>query len=323
MQIEVTIKNYRCFPYDRPAQFTIGDGLTAFLGVNNSGKSSLLKFFYEFRSMFQSLSEPGGALLFALRGIPQAFGPASSVRDIAELFCNSNSRDLEIVLKFSPNQAAEKSALVVPTTTTISIPRSSNTFTATIEPINEDIRWNSVKIDGTNMNLVLARKPIAHISHIFYGFKFLANTMYIASFRNAINFGAAPGYYDIDVGQAFISKWDQYKSGLIIRDINAAIKLTEDIKRIFDFTSLEINATQDNRTLQIIINGKSYTLPELGSGIAQFIQVLASAAMRSPSYILIDEPELNLHAQLQLDFLTTLASYATEGTLFCTHSIGL
>ncbi len=43
----------------------------------------------------------------------------------------------------------------------------------------------------------------------------------------------------------------------------------------------------------------------------------------APAYILIDEPEMNLHPQLQLDFLTTLASYATHGVLFSTHSVGL
>jgi hypothetical protein len=38
---------------------------------------------------------------------------------------------------------------------------------------------------------------------------------------------------------------------------------------------------------------------------------------------LIDEPELNLHPRLQLDFLTALGSYASEGVWFSTHSLGL
>ncbi len=70
---------------------------------------------------------------------------------------------------------------------------------------------------------------------------------------------------------------------------------------------------------------KSYKVSELGSGLTQFFIVLASAAMRSssPSFILIDEPEINLHSSLQLDFLTRLTSYASHGILFATHSIGL
>jgi hypothetical protein len=51
--------------------------------------------------------------------------------------------------------------------------------------------------------------------------------------------------------------------------------------------------------------------------------VLANAAIKRRKYILIDEPELNLHPSLCCDFLTTLGSYASEGVLFATHSVGL
>jgi energy-coupling factor transporter ATP-binding protein EcfA2 len=72
-----------------------------------------------------------------------------------------------------------------------------------------------------------------------------------------------------------------------------------------------------------MIDGKSYKQSEIGSGLIQFILVLVNAAIRRPSYILIDEPELNLHPSLQVDFLTTLASYAEYGVLFATHNLGL
>ena len=39
--------------------------------------------------------------------------------------------------------------------------------------------------------------------------------------------------------------------------------------------------------------------------------------------MLIDEPELNLHASLQLDFLTTLARATKWSVVFATHSMGL
>jgi len=75
--------------------------------------------------------------------------------------------------------------------------------------------------------------------------------------------------------------------------------------------------------LQLMIDGKSYKQSEIGSGLIQFILVLVNAAVREPSHILIDEPELNLHPSLQVDFLTTLASYAEHGVLFATHNLGL
>ena len=48
MDAELTLKNYRCFSDESPARFSLRRGFTAFVGVNNSGKSSLLRFFYEF-----------------------------------------------------------------------------------------------------------------------------------------------------------------------------------------------------------------------------------------------------------------------------------
>src|SRR5204863_9759085 len=98
------------------------------------------------------------------------------------------------------------------------------------------------------------------------------------------------------------------KTGPIKQSGEAIYALTTDIKHIFGFNDLEINASSDERTLQIFIDGKSFKLSELGSGIAQFILVLANAALKQPqpSYILVDEPELSLHPSLQLDFLTTL-----------------
>jgi energy-coupling factor transporter ATP-binding protein EcfA2 len=130
-------------------------------------------------------------------------------------------------------------------------------------------------------------------------------------------------YYDIQVGQAFIERWRTQLEGQAKRESKAAYKLTEDIKHIFEFQDLQINPSADNKTLQIFINGSPFKLHEVGSGLTQFILVLANASIHQPSYILLDEPELNLHPSLQVDFLTTVTSYAKRGLLFCTHSIGL
>jgi putative AbiEii toxin of type IV toxin-antitoxin system len=147
--------------------------------------------------------------------------------------------------------------------------------------------------------------------------------LYIGPFRNAINIGTRDEYFDIQVGQGFVRTWRSYKTGSIRSQNEAAYRVSERIGQIFDFERFEVNPSPDDETLQVFINGKSYKLNELGSGLAQFVIVLANAAIKAPSYILIDEPELNLHPSLQVDFLTTLATYATHGVLFSTHSFGL
>jgi hypothetical protein len=54
MRIELVLKNYRCFPDSSPARLVIQDDWVAFVGVNNPGKSALLRFFYEFRPFIRA-----------------------------------------------------------------------------------------------------------------------------------------------------------------------------------------------------------------------------------------------------------------------------
>jgi predicted ATP-dependent endonuclease of OLD family len=44
-RIRLTIKNYRCFEDSHPLVIEFASDFTAFIGPNNSGKSSCLKFF--------------------------------------------------------------------------------------------------------------------------------------------------------------------------------------------------------------------------------------------------------------------------------------
>jgi len=346
MQVEITIKNYRCFSDSKPARIVLRKGFTAFVGVNNSGKSSLLKFFYEFRHLFQSLSYPtNDNFTEALRGNPQPFNFATSVLDIEEVFNNANNRNLEIQIQFQDvDLVIEENAPPILEKIVITVQRATNTYCAelfiknkkvVIFPNHVEPNFYSIGtiINEDNTILYYEDNPELNLYPLFQVSKDISEALYLGPFRNAFELVAnrdygseqliISDYFDIKAGQSFISNWRTFKSGSVRKNSEAAYRLTEDIRRIFGFKSLEINTSDDNRTLQLLINGKRYTLLELGSGLAQFILVLANAAIKQPSYILIDEPELNLHPSLQLDFLTTLGSYAGEGVLFATHNIGL
>ena len=125
------------------------------------------------------------------------------------------------------------------------------------------------------------------------------------------------------MGQPFISEWRRRQSGHIIRENRAISNLSKDIERIFEFDDLQITPSEDETTFHVLVNREPYRISDVGAGLTQFVLVLANAAVRRPNFVLIDEPELNLHPALQLDFLTTLASYTKTGVLFSTHSIGL
>ncbi|MCZ6494146.1 MAG: hypothetical protein O6941_09875 [Planctomycetota bacterium] len=320
MQIDLTLKNYRCFADTHPVTISLAPGLVSFVGVNNSGKSALLRFFYEFRNLFTRF----GAETWSdnlLTGRP-AFSYSPSVQDQAEPFTNTNSRDLRIRLDVrSETPVTESSGLPLASTLEMIIPRGTNTFTAQLMLANEPRNRESLRV---RQNILLGSDGrLADVSLVVDACKALSNTLYLPAFRNAVNAGASSDYFDMSVGEAFVAAWRIHKTGPTKRKSEATGRLTEDIRRILGFEKLEINASHDGKTIQLFINEKSYRLDEVGAGIAQFILVLANAAIKQPDYVLIDEPELNLHPSLQLDFLTTLASYAKRGILYATHSYGL
>ena len=333
--VDLTIKNYRCFPDTNPLSIQLRDDVVVLIGPNNSGKSSILKFFYEFRELFRMMDGLSGNFLNALRGRDERFGLLRDVADPAELFSNSNNRALEFEVTFRQNEtAAGDQAPETPSKIRIMVPRGPfrphdgllwqpTVFLRGKELSPQGFQFDKVA-DG-RLRVLHEQKPykIVDLNPVTAVFHDLRNSLYIGSFRNIINVTADRPYFDINVGRALVNQWDERKAAGPKLPANTAIRLTDDIGRIFGFKRLEISASANSETLQLVIDNRPYRLDEVGSGIAQFIVVLANTAMKSPSYILIDEPEMSLHPQLHLDFLTTLASYTQRGTLFATHSIGV
>ena len=323
MDVQVTLKNYRGFVDEKPATISMARGMTALVGPNNAGKSSFLKFFHEFRDLFRKLSHP---LQFqsSLQG-GRSFFNTASLYELPEVFNNGNVRDMTVQLGVATqNLEGVPENVSISNRLTISIPRPNNSYTVTFESAEtgEQEPNNSIQVDDDGTIRRGVTRPI-FVGHWLAQLSLLADTVYMPAFRNAINVGTNEEYYDLRIGQAFITWWREQQSGPMASQNEAIYHLTRDIKHIFEFSDLVIEATPNNDTLQLMVDGKSYKLREVGSGIAQFILVLGNAAFRKPAYILIDEPELNLHPSLQLDFLTTLGSYASQGTIFSTHSIGL
>lgn len=260
----------------------------------------------------------------ALKGQRQSFSKMPGVFDIAEFFSNVNNRDLEIIIEL-PEDPDIRADPPRPKALSLCVPRDTNTYLATLRSPSQEYHGpdNNFEYHSQGTILLNHAHPVANLVALSEVSEDLASMLYVGPFRNAINIGTKADYFDIHVGQAFFERWKEYQTGPTKKQNEAIYRLTDEIKGIFGFKELQIQPSADNATLQVFINGRSYKLPELGSGLTQFILVLANAAIKSPSYILIDEPELNLHPSLQIDFLTTLGSYARRGIIFSTHNIGL
>jgi predicted ATPase len=328
MRIDIEIKNYRCFPDSNPARLTIQNGATAFLGVNNSGKSSFLRFFFELRPLFSRLSPPShdarlveqtGAFLAGAQPLPFEAEPAI-LREPLAVFSDRNDRDLTVTLAIEPSGGEDGSPpLAVPHKLILRLSRQPEvSWSAELRVDGHELRGPGGSLSDGVLSVDGAGQ--VNIRTLLEAIRRLGSTCYIGPFRNLV---AGQRYFDIETGPLAIAVWDGLKRGSTQSDYQRSRRITEALKRIFQYDDLDINASRDGQTLQVSIEGQRYNLDELGAGFSQFFIVLLNTAAREFSFVLIDEPELNLHPSLQRDFLTTLESFASQGIVFATHSIGL
>ncbi|WP_304991636.1 AAA family ATPase [Burkholderia plantarii] len=249
------------------------------------------------------------------------------VFDQMEVFFDGNNRNINIEIETAGHGRQPRGAIA--DVTKVSLTGSRNEAANLID-------WRAVFYVG-NRKLTNTWMPIAgggdfdfsaaernyfNIDLIVELFDKLNKSLYIGPFRNAITVGTG-SHFDLAVGENFINLWHEWQNGGTKKHNNAIVKVEENICRVAGFDKLSITASTQIRTMQLNINGRPFKLNEVGAGLAQLIVVFGNALIRGPSIIFIDEPELNLHPRLQLEFLTSLASYAEHGIVFATHSIGL
>jgi hypothetical protein len=79
--------------WDEPAEFSLKNGVTAFVGANNSGRSTILRFFFEFRPLFIGIADTNGIMSALGEGAGFSSLPPT-ICDLQQLFYKGNERDL-------------------------------------------------------------------------------------------------------------------------------------------------------------------------------------------------------------------------------------
>src|SRR5207302_4291790 len=97
---------------------------------NNAGKSSLLRFFYEFRQAFELFTPHNGQLIQALIGNHVPIG-LQGMLDLAELYSNRTDRPLSIEFRLRDMEAYGGDARGADPAI-LTFPRGTNTCTASI-----------------------------------------------------------------------------------------------------------------------------------------------------------------------------------------------
>lgn len=288
--MRIKIWNYRSYPISSPVEIEINEGITFILGVNNVGKSNLLRFFYDFRGL--SLNFINNDILKSdfRTSIPVFFDKALTRSSKPE------------VVKF---ELADQNRSII--------------FTVSPVPLNDiHTKELNVKVNhvGYNINDQQGQEFVKKICDVF------SSTFYIGSNRNNIQNSNGTSY-DIEIGQSFINTWISWADDEEIVKMNKIRDLIVELKELFNYKTFNIRVNKERNNLIISTDYGEFLLTEMGSGIAHFIVVLANVLIKQPQLVLIDEPEQNLHPKMQEIFVRALSSKTKFGLIATSHSVGL
>ena len=318
MPIDLEIKNYRSYSDADPGRIRIADGFTAIVGPNNAGKSSLLRLIYELREPFSLLASAGNWTNL-VRGNNHGLAWPSHVLDPAEPLSRFNARDMSVRITCG-DPYVDENGTPVPTAMTLVIkrenPRTFFVFVDGLDP-RADTTMDGQFIASAGSTRLAVLRELADTAAA------LRDAYYIPAFRNTVNQGGSDRYYDLSIGSAFIAQWSEFQTGSNLNSRMQAGRIVETIRQVFGFNQFNIMASSSRDDLQVSVDDQPYSLGEQGAGLTHFVLSLVGAAIKRPTFIAIDEPETGLHPSLQRTFLTTLASLASRGVLFATHSYGL
>lgn len=305
MNLEISVKNYRCFNDRFPARLKMTRGSSALIGANNVGKSALLRLFYEIRPLLQKASaSPEACLSFFEHGF--ALPPLPNQTDPHDLFHRGNFQDIVLGISFLNPEILKDSpwareSFIVIGRKTLHCQARFHAFTG--------LKGN---LEHNQQALSLWRNALLNLSR----------TLYAGPFRSLATVESR-GTYDLRQGQQFIDLYRDLIHPAKAALSNAPARLEDEIKNLFHLKHFAILSPGPDKPLIVQVDKTEYPLEEVGSGIAQAIQLFVHALALKPDYILVDEPECHLHPSYQSDFVTALSGMARVGLVFSSHNSGL
>jgi ABC-type Mn2+/Zn2+ transport system ATPase subunit len=307
------VSNYRCFGEGAPLTFKIGPGISAFVGPNDAGKSTVLRFFSEFRELWSLIGTAQAVV--ARAGQRQSVNSPKHVTDPMDVFNDRNALPIQIDITLDDAATDAVASLE------IEIERNLQTA---IHVRGTRTHSSPTSMQLTNVPSKISLNGVLHDYSMYESiFSVFAAPLYIPAFRNVINSGSTT-YYDLAFGTAFIENWNEWKNGTskVRRDVMLVVE--DNIRKLLGYNTLTINASPDKRELRVVVDGRSRHLSEMGSGVSEFLLIIGNLFLTQPKMILIDEPETHLHPLKQIELLRLLLE--TSGAtclLFATHSLGL
>jgi predicted ATPase len=301
MAIEIQLRNYRCVPFRSPVNLRIERGITFLLGVNNVGKSTLLRMFFELRKAVEAVQNRTEAEQVEL---PTFWDSLK----------NQSSSEKQLTIGFADGK--EKAELTIaPMLTTDD--EHVNRYRVTWGEPGKPLLTNDTNLDARLMHQKLKRSELhSKVLDLFL------SSMLVPPLRPVGGAGASQAG-DIYVGQNLVSHFDNWATGDNKKRQVEMKELEADLAALFNYKEFRLQSTQNTSHFQVTNDDGIFRLTELGDGIGHFIVVLLNAVFRKPRFILVDEPENGLHPRMQQTFIRALAEKASYGLLAASHSVGL
>lgn len=284
--LSLTLKNYRPFALDAPVTLELSEGITFLLGVNNVGKSALLRSFFELRPVMNAAHLGNGIgrdVRYDIQ-LPKPFH--------------------QLVHRETPDQPIF-----------VDVTSAGAGWRLQIRPLNANLETPSCFVNATPIGV--ATNDTVEVVNAFFN-----NSMYVGPFRTS-SAQVSAALYDVAVGNQFVQTWDAWSNGDRIDHSEQVRVLVKELRELFGFRELAVSVSQGKDQLYITTEDGRFSLSELGDGIAHYIIVLGNAMTRRPAVVLIDEPEIGLHPRMQEIFVRTLATKTRFGVAATSHSIGL
>ncbi len=325
LDVDITIKNYRCFSETPPARIALKPGFTAFVGPNNGGKSTILRFFHEFRPLLAPLGAYGSHWAEWCRGgaMPPPGGPRRG--DASDIFYNGNSGDITIeYTSNTPSWWDRPSRGYFVTRATVNVQRNGPSL-LTLYSDDEKLTPNPNVREAGSDGAIRGDpgRVMMNVGHLLRANNALATAVYLPAFRNALHLAGDTTHFDLELGDAAIARWRQMK-GTSTAEAELAREIEKQVAAIFGFREdLRIDANADATSFRVWCDDKTYRMEDMGAGFTQVFLMLTEVARRKPALLLLDEPELNLHASLQLRFLEALKAHTHYAIFYATHNLAL
>jgi ABC-type branched-subunit amino acid transport system ATPase component len=331
---KIEVKNYRSFTDEFPLKLDLTNGVTALVGPNNSGKTSVLKFLWEFAPLLMKM--PGSRIARSAQDDTNAI-PAEirSVSNVMSVFADDNLRPLTIDLSFVPTDEQQDimSRKVSPVARPISIRatilRNKLGASITLGQQSNFPSGISLSFDKNEQPPNLTYLRNTQMSDLIYfwqvdAVKMFKDLMYFPMLRSS-GHAEIHDVYDLSLGSAAIASWKQYKQSRDPNSRKVAHQIETDLAEVFGFRAIDIST--DAEDLDYIVrvnNGSSMMMKDLGNGFGQFFLLLLNLSLKSETKLLLfDEPEMGLHPRLQSEYIRIASRRASGPVVFSTHSIGL